>query len=88
MSKNAKEIIRANALEKVRNLNREVNLSDIIPIINGSTYSMTTLFNLLFSFNNKIKILDVRQNKDVFAISLDTGKIIIFRTQNNEWKVL
>ena len=88
MSKEVKEIIRANTLEKIRNLNREVNLSDIIPIINGSTYSMTTLFGLIFSFNNKIKILNVRQDKDVFTISLDTSKIIIFRTQNNEWKVL
>lgn len=88
MSKEVKEIIRAKALERVRNLNREVNLSDIIPIINGSTYSMTTLFGLIFSFNNKIKILNARQDKDVFTISLDTSKIIIFRTQNNEWKVL
>ena len=88
MSKEVKEIIRANALERVRNLNREINLSDIIPIINSSTYSMTTLLGLIFSFNNKIKILNIRQDKDVFTISLDTSKIIIFRTQNNEWKVL
>ena len=53
MSKNAKEIIRENALKRVENLDREVTLTDIIPIINGSTYTTATLFRLLFSLNNK-----------------------------------
>ena len=86
MSKEVKEIIRANALERVRNLNREVTLTDIIPIINGSTYTTATLFRLLFSLNNKIEI--TRTKKNILAVSLNTSKIIIFRTQNNEWKVL
>lgn len=86
MSKNAKEIIRENALKRVENLDREVTLTDIIPIINGSTYTTATLFRLLFSLNNKIEITGTKKN--VLTVSLNTSKIIVLKTQNNEWKVL